>query len=64
VPDAILEAELYPLFGGYWGYQAAPLQVTLEQRLVFIARKDIEAQQHAKQQAEIEEQRREIERRR
>jgi hypothetical protein len=35
---------LYPLFGGYWGYQAAPLRKTEEQALVWRARKEVEAE--------------------
>lgn len=55
MPEAILKRELYPLFGGYWGYRAAPLDEVIRQRCVLTAlnkvkkRKydEIEAQQEA-----------------
>jgi len=53
-----VRADLYPLFGGYWGYQAAPLREVLIQRAVWAARHSAEAQINAEQQAEIESYRR------
>jgi len=48
---------LYHLFGGYWGYLAAPIQEVEIQRLVLIARMEHDAAKEAEinaKTAEIE----------
>lgn len=62
-PEDILEAELYPLYGGYWGYMRAPLDDILRKKLVLIGRKMVERQQHEEMEERMEEQRRDMERR-
>jgi len=53
---------LYPIFGGYWGYLAAPLWKVQEHRLRLIATKEDEAKQNAEVEAEIAESKRAAER--
>lgn len=51
-----MEAELYPLFGGYHGYQAAPALKVHKHQLRWHAMKLVEAekaQEEADQQEEI-----------
>jgi hypothetical protein len=50
----VIRAELYPLYGGYWGYLQAPYRDVLEQTLVLLARKKVEAKQGEDSIAEIE----------
>jgi len=57
-----LRADLYPLFGGYWGYMAAPVQEIRMQTLVLVARKAVEARQNAEAEAEMQASKREAER--
>lgn len=59
MPEDILKAELYPIFGGYWGYQEAPVEEIVRQRLVLIARHTVEARQNAEVEAKLAEQERE-----
>jgi len=42
------------LFGGYWGYRAAPLKERQIQTLVLIKRREIEARKNAEVEAELE----------
>jgi len=53
---------VWPRFGGYWGYLAAPLRTTQRHWLEVIKRKEIEARQNAEVEADIAEQRRAAER--
>lgn len=39
-------ADLWPLFGGYQGYQDAPFDVVRRQELRWIAQKEAEAEQN------------------
>lgn len=49
------------MFGGYWGFQAAPLNKINEQAIVLNARNTVQAEVNAQQEADLEEQQREIE---
>lgn len=50
----MIRAELYPLYGGYWGYRAAPWRDVQEQTLVLKARKKAEAADRANTQSDID----------
>ena len=64
MPEAVIEAELWEVFGGRSEYLASPLIKVQEQRCRIIARHKVEAKQQAEQEAELEEQRHEMERNR
>lgn len=53
---------MWPRFGGYWGYQVAPLWKTQRHWLEVIGRKRVEARKNAEVEAELEQQKREAER--
>ncbi len=58
-----MKADLYPIFGGYQGYMEAPWDEVQRQQLVWIGRKNIEAQQNADFEAKMDAQQREASRR-
>ena len=53
---------MWPRFGGYWGYMAAPLRKTQRHWLEVIKRKEKEARDNAEVEAEIAEGKRAAER--
>ncbi len=56
MPEELLEEDLYPLFGGYWGYRAAPLGKVIRHRVRIMAKKTVEARQNAEVEARLAEQ--------
>jgi len=53
---------VWPRFGGYWGYQAAPLRKTQRHWLEAIKRMEIEARKNAEVEAQLEQQTQAVER--
>lgn len=62
MPEAIIKAELWETFGSRSEYLAAPMAEAIEQRCRIIAKHLVEQRKNAETEAELEEQRREVER--
>lgn len=57
-PPEIVEQELFKIFGGYHGYMSAPFEVVQKQRLVLLARWQVEYEQNKETEEKIAAERR------